>query len=373
MARVLILGSLAESLINFRGDLIRHLVAKGHTVVAVAPVGPAFVDEQLAAWGVERACVQLERTGSNVLADLRLIWQLRRLFRRTRPDVVLAYTIKPVVYGAIAARWSAVPRFAAMITGLGYAFSAPVSARQTLVRGFAQRLYRIAMQRSAIVFFQNSEDASDFRRLGLLDANQRVVLTRGSGVNLESFSRAALPDGPIRFLMIARLLVDKGVREYLAAALAVKRQHPQAQFDLVGPFDAHPSAVQRNEIDGAVLNGAIAYHGATDDVRPFLRACHVYVLPSYREGTPRSVLEALAVGRPVITTDAPGCRETVVAGENGVLVEPASVPSLVAAMLRMIAADPTELRRMADASRLLAETRFDVVAVNETICKALTA
>jgi glycosyltransferase involved in cell wall biosynthesis len=371
MARILVLGSLAESLINFRGDLIRHLIAQGHTVVAAAPEGPAFVDEQLANWDAQRECIKLERTGSNVLADVRLVWQLRRLFLRTKPDVVLAYTIKPVVYGAIASRWAGVPRFAAMITGLGFTFAPAASVRQALVQTFARALYRIAMRRTALVFFQNRDDEAEFRANGLLHADQCVVFTNGSGVNLERFSRVAQPDGPLRFLMIARLLANKGVREYISAAREIKQLYPQVQFDLVGPFDSNPSAIQRHEIDEAVSCGAITYHGATNDVRPFLHDCHVYVLPSYSEGTPRSVLEAMAVGRPVITTDAPGCRETVVPGENGVLVTSASVPSLVSAMLSMIASDPVKLRYMADASRHLAETKFDVVAVNEQICTAL--
>ena len=171
--------------------------------------------------------------------------------------------------------------------------------------------------------------------------------------------------------MIARLLADKGVREYVSAAQEVKRLHPHVQFDLVGPYDEHPLAVSRVEIDAAVTNGGIIYHGPVDDVRPFLHNCHVYVLPSYREGTPRSVLEAMAVGRPVITTDAPGCRETVTVGGNGVLVTSASVPSLVGAMLLLIATDLTELRRMAVASRRLAESKFDADIVNDQICAAL--
>jgi glycosyltransferase involved in cell wall biosynthesis len=371
MAHILIIGSLAESLVNFRGDLIRHLVKQGHRVTAAAPAGPAWVDVELAEFGARRITVRMERTGTSVVRDLRFLVELIACFRKERPDTVLAYTIKPVVYGALAAKLAGVPVMAAMITGLGFAFAPPTSVRQAIVRVLARGLYRVTMQCTSIVFFQNPDDEADFKRSGLLRAKQRIVRTNGSGVNLERFGRKPLPAGPLQFLMIARLLTDKGVREYLSAAREVKQAHPEVAFHLVGPFDTNPAAIAPAEIDSAGSRGDVLYHGETDDVRPFLQQCHVYVLPSYREGTPRSVLEALAVGRPVITTDAPGCRETVVPGENGLLVSPRQVAPLVAAMIRLIKMDRSELRCMADASYRLAQTRYDVLVVNAQIATAL--
>jgi glycosyltransferase involved in cell wall biosynthesis len=227
------------------------------------------------------------------------------------------------------------------------------------------------MRFTTVVFFQNPDDEADFKSRGLLHPDQRIIRIPGSGVNLKHFGRNDLPRGPLKFLMIARLLVAKGVREFLQAAHEVRQSYPEVEFHLVGPFDPHPGAVSRAEIESAVSSGGVIYHGAVDDVRPFLRDCHVYVLPSYREGRPRSVLEAMAVGRPIITTDAPGCRETVIAGENGWLIPPREVASLVTAMVNMIKMDSRELGRMAAASRRLAETEYDVAVVNRTIESAL--
>lgn len=371
MARILIVASLAESLLNFRGDLIRHLLARGHEVIAAAPGEAAEVDRKLSSWGVRRIQIGLQRTGSSFASDLRVLAELYRLMRVEKPDVMLAYTIKPVVYGALAARLARVPRRAAMITGLGFAFAPPATLRQGIVRTVARTLYRMAMSCTDTVFFQNPDDEADFRRAGLLHSGQRIAHTGGSGVNLEHFAPVALPGGSLRFLMVARLLVDKGVREYLQAAAQARSSRPDLSFHLVGPFDEHPSAVTRAEVESAVAAGAIVYHGATSDVRPHLADCHVYVLPSYREGTPRSVLEAMAVGRPVITTDAPGCRQTVVPDDNGWLVAPQQAQPLAQAMLRMAELPREGIERMAARSRALVESRFDVNVVNSQISDAL--
>ena len=371
MSRILIIGNHPEQLLNFRGDLIRHLQSRGHDVVTACPPAPAEIDRRFAKWGVRRLDLALDRTGASLISDLRVLGELYRMFRREQPDVVLAYTIKPVIYGAFAARLAGVPVMAAMITGLGAAFLPPASFKERLVRGMARGLYRLAMRCTDLVFFQNPDDEDDFRRSGLIGTRQRVIRTPGSGVNLDRFARAELPPRPFRFLMIARLIGDKGVREYIAAAARVRRAHPEVEFHLVGPYDSNPSAIGPAEIEAAVAARHIVHHGGQVDVRPFLAACHAYVLPSYREGTPRSVLEALAVGRPVITTDAPGCRETVVEGEQGYLVSVAQVEPLAAAMQRLIEMAPADFERMADAARRLAETRFDVVRVNAQLSAEL--
>jgi len=373
MSRIIIFGSLAESLLNFRGDLIRHLLAQGHEVFAMAPEGSAAIDAQLAAWGAKRVTVQLDRTGSSIVTDLRLLRELVRVFRRIRPDTVLAYTIKPVVYGSMAARMAGVRTMAAMITGLGFAFAPPANLKQRLVRLFARALYRVAMHCTDIVFFQNPDDEADFRGGGMVRPTHRVVRIHGSGVNLTRFAAQPVRGGPMRFLMVARLLVDKGVREYIAAAASVRQSHPEARFHLVGPFDSNPSAISAEEITAATAHGAIEFHGPAQDVRPHLADCHVYVLPSYREGMPRSVLEAMAVGRAIITTDAPGCRETVPSERNGILVPVRDSVGLANAMLRLLAMPAETIERMGVASRELAESKYDVTAINATISDTLTA
>lgn len=372
MSKLLIIGSHAEQMLNFRGDLIRHLQSRGHEVVTASPAAAsAAVDQRLNAWGVRRIDLAMDRTGISVAADLRLLRQIRALIRTERPDLVLAYTIKPVIYGALGARLAGRPPMVAMITGLGLAFSAPGSMAQRVVRTFARTLYGLAMRCTDVVFFQNPDDEADFRRHGLLRARHRIEHTNGSGVNLHRFPASPMPPRPFRFLMIARLLADKGVREYIAAAALLKTTHPEVECHLVGPFDPNPSALSPAEIDAATASGTVIHHGFALDVRPHLERCHAYVLPSYREGTPRSVLEAMAVGRPVITTDAPGCRQTVTHGVNGLLVAVAAVSPLAEAMRKLVEMPDAALAAMGQSSRQMAETQFDVNVVNAQVATVL--
>lgn len=372
MTKILIIGSHAEQMFNFRGDLIRHLQSRGHEVVTATPPPDApDIDQRLLAWGVRRHDLAMARTGVSVREDLRLLAEIRRLMLAERPDVVLAYTIKPVVYGALASRLAHRPGMVAMITGLGLAFSPARSAAQGLVRKVARTLYRLAMTCTDTVLFQNPDDEADFRRHGLLGARQQVELTNGSGVSLTRFARALMPDGPVRFLMIARLLADKGVREYIQAAALVRARRPDVECHLVGPFDPNPSALTPDEIAQATASGAIVHHGFVRDVRGHIAAAHVYVLPSYREGTPRSVLEAMAMGRPVIVTDAPGCRETIQPGVNGLMVPVGAAQPLADAMLDLASRAPASLQAMADASYAMARDRFDVNAVNAQVAQVL--
>ena len=369
--KVLVVGSLAESLVNFRGDLLRALVAKGHVVVAAAPQGPDWVMTRLADWGIRFVSLPMSRTGTNLAADLRLLMSLRTLFLRERADVSLGYTIKPVIYGSIAA-WSAgVPRIAAMITGLGFTFMPATGWKATLVQRVARLLYRAGLACVDTVFFQNGDDEAEFRRAGLLPRRLQVVRINGSGVNLDRYPCAPLPPAPMRFLLVGRLIVDKGVREYIQAAARLRALHPDAQCHLVGPLDENPSALSPTELQAAVNSGVIHYHGASKDVRGFLRDCHVFVLPSYREGTPRSVLEAMSMGRPILTTDAPGCRETVVPGVNGFLVPVRDVAALTKLMVELCETPLPLLQGMGRASRELAEAKYDVHRVNAVITLAL--
>lgn len=368
---MVVIGSLAESLVNFRGDLLRALMASGCRVTAASPAGPEWVDATLREWGVQRAVLPMNRTGASVMQDLALLIALWRLLRDLRPDAVISYTIKPVVFGSIASRLAGVPRRVAMVTGLGFAFMGGVSARQRLVQSVARGLYRVGLRCANVILFQNPDDEATMRQLGLLPREADIRRIAGSGVNLARFSRQPLPEGPRKFLLVARLLRDKGIGEYFSAAARLKAAHPSAECHLVGPIDTNPSAVPERALQDAISSGAVTYHGPTDDVRPYLKECHVYVLPSYREGMPRSVLEALATGRPVITTDAPGCRETVEPGVNGVLVPVKDAEALADAMIRYAGLDDASLRRQADASRELAERRFAVERVNADILDAL--
>jgi glycosyltransferase involved in cell wall biosynthesis len=367
---IAVIGSFADSLINFRGPLLQAMVDRGHRVVACAPAAPAAVVDALAATGVAYRDVPLKRAGMRLDQDLRALYSLVRLFQELRPDVVLTYTIKPVTYGLLAARFSRVPRRFAMITGLGYAFIA-AGLRARLVGAAARRLYRWSLEGADRVFFQNPDDQALFEELRLLRAPDQTVMINGSGVDLEAFRPTPLPGQPASFLLIARLLQEKGVREYVEAARQMRAKGVRATFHLVGWLDeGNPAAISKQELHGWIADGVIHYHGQLDDVRPAIAKASVYVLPSYREGTPRTVLEAMAMGRPIVTTDAPGCRATVQHGVNGFLVPIKDASSLAQAM-ELFVKKPDLAQTMGRESRRIAEERYNVHQVNSVILEAM--
>jgi glycosyltransferase involved in cell wall biosynthesis len=260
-----------------------------------------------------------------------------------------------------------VPYRYALVTGLGFAFTAD---RRGIVTQVVAFLYRIALAGACLVFFQNPDDQRLFRRRGLLRASTPSVVVAGSGVDIAVYAATPPLTGSPVFLMIGRLMGDKGVREYAQAARRVKRRVPAARFRLAGWIDSNPDAIAPEELDAWVADGTIEFLGRLADVRPAIAAATAYVLPSYREGTPRTVLEAMAMGRPIITTDAPGCRETVIDGENGFLVPVKSVDGLVAAMMKFIQ-DPMLAPRMGTRSREIAEEKFDVHKVNAVMLREM--
>ena len=368
MATVVVLGSYAPSLIRFRGSLIRALIGRGHRVVAMAPAIDPELGERLRAIGAEPYEVQLENQSLNPLGMLASVRSLTAAFRAIRPDAVIAYTVKPVTLGARAARRAGVRRFVSLITGLGYAFTGGRGIIRRLSEAAATLLYRRALRLSSGIVFQNPDDREFFRARGILPKSPEPIVVGGSGIDLAEFSPAAMPE-TTTFLMISRLIGDKGVRQYGEAARRLKAKHPHARFTLVGYFYSSPDAISREELS-RIEAGGVEFLGKFDDVRPAIADSSVYVLPSfYREGTPRSVLEAMAMGRAIVTTDAPGCRETVVDGRNGFLVPPRDVDALEAAMERFIV-EPSLIEPMGAASRRLAEERFDVHRVNAQMMAA---
>lgn len=363
--KILLIAGLADSLLNFRGPLIVALKDQGMDVHVSAPDLPVDSPTRLTlqAMGVTAHEVPLRRTGMNPVADLHAMLALHRLMQHIQPDMVLGYTIKPVIYGTLAAWLAGVPHRFVLITGLGYAFTGQPTGLRRVVKAAAQGLYRLALRRTHKVFFQNPDDEELFRHLGLLCPSTPSVIVNGSGVDVASFTHTPLPINSTHFLLIARLLGDKGVREYAHAAQRIRSLRQDVRFYLVGWIDENPDAIQQTELDDWVRSGTLNYLGRLQDVRPAIAKCSVYVLPSYREGTPRTVLEAMAMGRAIITTDAPGCRETVVDGDNGYLVPVRSVDGLAQAMLRFIE-NPDLATRMGMRSRQIAEDKYDVRKVN---------
>ena len=372
MSRILVIGGLASSLVNFRKELLQQFVARGHEVHTAAP---SLSEDQatlstLCEMGVSAHDIPLSRTGLSITKDLASVFALWKLMRHLRPDLVLGYTIKPVIWGTIAARLAGVPRRVALITGLGYALIGKATGKRKIVQMLARKLYAVALRQATLVFFQNRDDCAFFRESALLPAGTQHQIVNGSGVNLDHFQPAPFPEGPVHFLMISRLLGDKGVREYARAAQILKESHPDVICDLVGPVYDTPDAIDPSEIAAWEAAGAPIWHGGTDDVRGAIAACHVYVLPSYHEGLPRTVLEAMAMGRPIITTDAPGCRETVDVGINGMMVPVKDAQALADAMVKL-AESPENLRQMGQASRAIVADRFDVRKVNALMVGAM--
>jgi glycosyltransferase involved in cell wall biosynthesis len=359
---ILLVASFPASILTFRGSLIASLQSQKLEVHVAAPglADGNALRAAIEATGVIVHDIPLQRTNANPFKDMILLWCLFRLMRKTQPDIILSYTVKPVIYGSIVAWLARVPRRYALITGLGFAFT---SERNGVIPALVKGLYRLALGKVDKVFFQNPDDQALFRNSGIVADKAPSVVVNGSGIDLADYAVVSIPDPPVRYLMIARLLRDKGVCEYAKAAREIRMINGNVHFDLVGWIDENPDAISKSELDAWLERGDIGYLGRLEDVRPAIAESTVYVLPSYREGTPRTVLEAMAMGRAIITTDAPGCRETVIDGENGFLVPVKSVDDLVGAMQRFID-DPQLAVTMGKRSREIAEEKYDVHKVN---------
>ncbi|MEZ8991466.1 glycosyltransferase family 4 protein [Vibrio breoganii] len=363
----MLIGALPSSLYNFRGELIKSISCSGLQVISVASGASEKEVEIIESLPSKYLDVYIRRNGMNPLDDIKTLLVFIKVFKKKNPDFVLAYTIKPIIWGGVAARFSKLKCFYAMVTGLGYAFNKGGTAKYFL-NGLVKVLYRFALKKSKGVIFQNRDNMQVFIDEGIVPPD-KCFLVNGSGVNLSHYQVSPLPTKP-HFLLIARLLGDKGIREYVKAAEIVKQQYPGAVFELVGPEDPSPDGIKLDEVNEWVSSGAIEYSGATTDVRPFIDNCSVYVLPSYHEGMPRTVLEAMAMGRPILTTDVPGCRETVVNGENGWLVEKANVEQLAESMVWFIE-NQEQWSIMGEKSHTIANEKFDVHKVNAEILKIM--
>jgi len=379
MSRILIIGGNAQSLVDFRGDMIQSMVDQGHEVITMAPeknlegiltsVVANSVSAKMKDMGARFLPFPLSRTGINPLRDLHTLYFLTKKMLELKPDVVLSYTMKPVIYGSWAARLAGVGNVFSMITGLGYAFTGE-TLKQRLLERIVTRLYKMALCYNKKVYFMNPDDLNLFRKLKIVPEKEKAVLINGSGVNTERFTFARAKTDKIVFLLIARLLWSKGIGEFVDAARMLKNQYPDASWRIVGPYDNNPSAIHRSDIKEWQDEGIIEYMGSTDDVRPYIAQSSVFVLPSYREGTPRSVLEAMSMGRPIITTDAPGCRETVIEGVNGFLVPVGGSVSLAKAMEKFLQ-NRALIADMGAKSRKIARARYDVNKVNDSILQAM--
>lgn len=352
--KIVIALNTAWNLVNFRAGLIRALVAEGYEVVAVAPNDEYA--SRLAELGCRFVALPMDNKGTHPGRDLLLFFRFLNLLRCEHPDVFLGYTIKPNVYGSLAAHALGIP-VVNNIAGLGTAF-----IRNNWLTRLVRLLYKTAFSRSHHVFFQNNEDLQMFVEQGLIPAD-KVSRLPGSGVDLGVFHYVpmlSLENRPFCFLLVARLLWDKGVGEYVEAARMVRRKYPSTTFQLLGFLDVkNQTAVSSAQMDDWVDEGVVEYLGVADDVKPYLAAADCVVLPSYREGVPRSLLEAAAIGRPIVTTDAVGCRDAVDDGVNGLLCCVGDASDLAEKMQLIVEMSPSERELMGNAGRKKMELEFD--------------
>lgn len=359
---VMVLSSHTPSLIWFRLDMMVAFKECGHKVVAVGNEDETTWSDRFQPYGIKYRKATIERNGTNPFKDLKTMHSLREIMRQERPDKIFAYNAKTVIYGGLAAHKERIA-FYPLIAGLGSVFMGR-GLKNRLVRTILKIEYKQSLKHSRRVFFQNQDDVDVFVKKRMV-REEKVAMLHGSGVNLEAFKVQKLPDR-FGFLYIGRLIRDKGVFEYLEACRIVKQAYPTIRCLLVGPFDSNPSALKKEELKSYLDDGTVEYFGEQTDVRPFLAQCCVFVLPSYREGTPKTVLEAMASYKAVITSDAPGCRETVIDGENGYLV-PVKDPVTLAKKMIALYEQPDLIKAMAERGRKMAEDLFDVNKINEKI------
>lgn len=368
--KIAVVTAATSTFSNYRLDMVKTFVELGHDVYVF---GDEFDDkwvDYFDSFGITYRGYPVSRNGMNPYSDIKTERSLERLFRNNGIDAVWTYQAKPNIYGCIAAHRVGIDRIYAMMGGLGSVFRAE-DVVSRITKGIVSFEYRIAFRHVSKVFFQNRDDVELFESLGIIE-NNKIVMTKGSGVNVEEYPFVPMPVKK-SFLFVGRLVKGKGVFEFLEAAKIVKASHPDYEFHIVGPFDSNPTSVTEEQLKNYTDSGVVIYHGEQMDVRPYLAGCSCFVLPSYYgEGTPKSGLEAMATGRPLIVADAPGTREVVKKGVNGLLVEPKNVFDLVEKIEWMGDNEKSSIV-MGQSSRRMAEEEFDVRLVNQVICSAMGA
>ena len=375
MAKIVLIGNTSGTLLNFRKELIIELINKGHTVYCLVSDYTLETKTSVKDLGAIPIESTLNSKGINPIADIKSTIELSRILKEIKPDIVFSYFVKPVIFGTLAAKKVKVPRIIGMIEGLGNAFTPNDTNGLDFKKKTIQRtqilLYKFALPLLDALIVLNPDDHEDL--VSKLNIKlKEVVVLGGIGVDLEKFKYTPVKtDTPVSFVFIARLLKEKGVYEYLKAAENVKGKYPETIFYILGGFDVdNPFALRKSELDSYLSSGIVDYPGYVKNVANYLNKSSVFVLPSYREGFPRSTQEAMAIGRPIITTDVPGCRETVEEGINGYLIPPYDTDALTDKMLKFIE-QPELINRMGRESRRIAESKFDISEVNDKLINIL--
>lgn len=367
----MLFSSNSESLIKFRLDLILDLIKNDYQIVCASSNDINFnkTKKNLSKIGVILESYFISRNSLGLLNNFKTYKNIKLLIIKYKPDIIISYTVKPVIFSGIAIKNLPNIKFFPMVTGLGYAFtnfSLFTDFKKLIVRLILINLYKESFKKAKSIIFQNKDDKNLFIKLGIIKKQTPFIIINGSGVNLKEFKKTPYPRAPI-FLMVSRLLIDKGIREYIESAYIVKKKYPHAKFLLVGYTDSNPSSIDIKKDILEKFRSNIEFYGYQDDIKPFLKLCKFFVLPSYREGTPRSILEALATGRAIITTNVPGCKNTVVDGRNGYLVNPRDAKNLSDAMIKLMNSGEANIKKMSNESFILAKKKFDVKKVNKDI------
>lgn len=366
--KIIVVASLGYSLTNFRLELLKRMVANGHQVLALAPEIEPETKDILSEFGIETEAFPMARTGTNPFQDFHTVFALRKIYRRFKPDYTLSYTAKPIIYANLVGRLEKVPHRFALFTGLGYAFADErPSGKKWILRQLSILLYRLSAKGMKGAFTYNPKETEDIRNFRLIPSSTPVLRVPGSGVDTSLFEASVPNTDPIQFLMVSRLLKSKGVSIFVDAVKRLKKRGFHFEAVLLGPEDVSPDAIPKEQLDEWVKEGVVKYLGVTNDVRPFLANSTVMVLPSmYREGIPRSILEAMSSGRAVITSDMPGCAHSIVSNKDGLIVRTGDVAALEKAMSKFIN-EPSLAVRMGKAGRKRACDTFDVHKVNKIL------
>lgn len=368
--KIILLGTTAFNSIIFRQDLIKELVKSGYEVFVFGLCFSSDEDHQVRALGAIPVAYSFSRTGLNPFRDIKDTFALAKKIKAIKPDLVFSYFAKPVVFGTLAAKLAGVPRCIAMLEGLGFTFTEQPSGlpfKTKLIRSVQVLLYRLAFPLLDRIIFLNPDDPIDLVEKYKLKV-KKVSVLGGIGLNLADYPYSAPQSQPVRFIFIGRLLAEKGINEYIAAAQIVKQQYSDAECVVLGGLDeGNPGGLTQQALDSYIEQNIVIYPGHVNNVHEWLAGSSVFVLPSYyREGVPRSTQEAMAIGRPIITTDVPGCRETVVDGVNGFFVPPWSSEQLAEKMIRFIE-QPELIEQMGKESYRIAQEKFDAQEVNERL------
>ncbi|MBA6245119.1 MULTISPECIES: glycosyltransferase family 4 protein [unclassified Psychrobacter] len=371
---IIIIGTVASSFLGFRADLIKILIQKNHIVYAFTSEYTNSELEKIKLLGAIPVTYEQKRGGLNPLVDVISTYLLTNKIKAIAPDLVFSYFSKPVIFGTLAARWAKVPKVIGMLEGLGYTFTKQPKGlikRTQLIKQIQIALYRISLPRLDTLIFLNPDDPNDLLEEYSIKV-RKVEVLGGIGLNLDDYSYSNnYPKNPV-FIFIARLLAEKGIHDYIAAAKIVKNIYPQARFVVLGAIDKVAlGALTEVELRQVIKASIIEYPGHVNNVSDWITKSSVFVLPSYyREGVPRSTQEAMAIGRPIITTDVPGCRETVIDGVNGFLVEKWNPKALAEKMIYFIE-HPEQIKEMGDESYKLAQEKFDADKVNKRLINML--